>query len=459
MAGEMVDARGPNGDDSERLSARLASSLGRAAPKSPTQALRPELIPPPPPPQRSRTARHPLVVILNFGVTAVLAATLIVGGTILAAKYQFDQKGGFDGAHALTVKPGASADDVADLVQREGLGNRWVFLAGVRLTGAGVKLQAGEYLIPAHSSLNDILKEMTEGRVIVHAITLPEGFTSQQVVDCLSADAAFVNGYTGGLTARQIDNCRNDSAALAGTLAQVPAEGSLLPETYPYSRGDTRQSVIDRMVRDRSRLVADIWARRAPDLPLKSADELVTLASIIEKETALADERSRVAAVYVNRLRLNMPLQADPTVIYALFKGAKPAGYAPSKTDLQFKSDYNTYVVGGLPPGPIANPGRASLEAAANPSRTRDLYFVADGTGSHVFAETYDDHQRNVARYRVTTADTAQAASPPPTPASAAPTPAAVTTPAPASAAPSQPRPAAAPPAPQPRPTGTPNKP
>jgi UPF0755 protein len=412
----MVDARGPNNDDTNSLSARLASSLGRAAPKSPSEAIKPELIPPPPP--RSRAARHPLVVVLNFAITGVLAATLLIGGAILAAKYQFDHTGAFDEAHTVTVRPGASADDVADLLQREGVGNRWVFIAGVRLNGAGGKLQAGEYVVPAHASLNDIMRAMMEGRVIAHTITIPEGLTSQQIVDCLSADTAFVNGYTSGLTTKQIDNCRNDSEALTGSIAQVPREGVLLPDTYPYSRGMTRQEVIGQMISDRNRAVSDIWAHRAPDLPLKSAEELVTLASIIEKETAIADERTRVAAVYVNRLRLKMPLQADPTVIYAIFKGAKPAGYAPSKADLQVKSDYNTYVVNGLPPGPIANPGRASLEAAANPSRTRDLYFVADGSGGHAFAETYEDHQRNVARYRAA-GDAAQAAGATLTPASA----------------------------------------
>ena len=162
---------------------------------------------------------------------------------------------------------------------------------------------------------------------------------------------------------------------LTGDIAEVPPEGSLLPETYKFTRGDTRQDILDRMRRERDRVLADVWSRRAPDLPVKTPAELVTLASIVEKETALADERSRVAAVFINRLKLNMRLQSDPTVIYGMFGGAgKPADFTLARKDLETPTPYNTYVVAGLPHGPIANPGRASLEAVANPSRTRDLY-------------------------------------------------------------------------------------
>jgi UPF0755 protein len=393
-----------------------------------------------------------LVVILNFSLTALVVGALLVGGALLAARFQFEQPGAFEEARTLTVRPGASADDIADAIQREGLGNRWVFIAGLRLAGADGKLQAGEYLIPARSSLASIMQNMIEGRVIVRAITFPEGLTTQQIVDCLLAETVFVNGYTGGLTPRQIENCRRDTEGLTGSIAQAPAEGTLLPETYPFSRGDTRQAIIDRMARDAARVLADIWSRRAPDLPLKSQQELLTLASIIEKETSLADERSRVAAAYVNRLRINMKLDADPTVTYAVFKGAAPPpGYRLTNADKQAQSPYNTYASPGLPPGPIANPGRAALEAAANPSRTRDLYFVADGNGGHVFAENFEDHQRNVARYRAILANEPAAA---PTPPSVAPAPLAPGgTGGPAGLTP---RPAGSPPAPQSRPAGAP---
>jgi len=398
----MVDVRGHREEDRDNLSARLASSLGRTAPKSPSEAIRPEPVPPPPP--RSQTVRHPLVVLLNFAVTVVLAVMLLGGGAIFVARFQFQQPGSFDDERVVAVKAGASADEVADLVQRDGLGNRWIFLAGIRLEGQGANLKAGEYRVPAHASLQDIMQEMINGRVVAHRVTIPEGLTTRQVVDCLMADTALVNGYTSGLTSEQVDNCRRNTEGLTGTIASLPAEGSLLPDTYAFSRGDTRQSVIDRMASDQARMVSDIWSRRAADVPLKSPAELVTLASIIEKETSRADERSRVAAVYVNRLRIKMKLDADPTLVYAVFNGsAPPAGYRLTNTDKQVISPYNTYTNAGLPPGPIANPGRASLEAAANPSRTKDLYFVADGSGGHVFAETFEDHQRNVSRYRVST--------------------------------------------------------
>jgi UPF0755 protein len=435
----MVEERDPQDQSADSLSARLASSIGRAAPKSPREALKPATIPPPP--VRARAARRPPVIILNFALTAAVVICVLVGGAVLAARFEFQQPGASTDTVTLTVRQGAGSDEVADLIQRQGIGNRWVFVAGVRLAGAGAKLQAGEYLIPAHASLSDIMRQMVDGRVIVHSITFPEGLTSQQVVDCLMADTVLVNGYTSGLTAKQVDNCHADSVSLSGTIAQVPPEGALLPETYPYSLGDTRQSVIDRMRSDQAKLVADLWSRRAPDLPLKSSGELVTLASIIEKETSLSDERSRIASVYVNRLRLNMPLQADPTVIYALFKGAKPAGYTLSKSDLQVKSDYNTYAVGGLPPGPIANPGRASLEAAANPSRTHDLYFVADGSGGHVFAETYEDQQKNVAKYRVAVGTQVAAPSAVTVPGPVTPSAPVATPPAPPAAPQPQPRP------------------
>ena len=180
----------------------------------------------------------------------------------------------------------------------------------------------------------------------------------------------------------------------------MPREGTLLPETYKFPRGTSREQVIQRMQQTQKRMLAEIWERRNPDIPVKSPEQLVTLASIIEKETGKADERSRVAAVFVNRLRQKMKLQSDPTIIYGLVGGKGTLGRPIKRSEIQQPSPYNTYVVDGLPPGPIANPGRASLEAAANPARTRDLFFVADGTGGHTFTETYDQHQKNVVKLR-----------------------------------------------------------
>ena len=180
----------------------------------------------------------------------------------------------------------------------------------------------------------------------------------------------------------------------------MPREGTLLPETYKFPRGTTREQVIQRMQQAQKRVLAEIWERRNPDVPVKSPEQLVTLASIVEKETGRADERSRVAAVFVNRLRQKIKLQSDPTIIYGLVGGKGTLGRPIKRSEITQPSPYNTYVIEGLPPGPIANPGRASLEAAANPARTRDLFFVADGTGGHAFTETYDQHQKNVAKLR-----------------------------------------------------------
>jgi UPF0755 protein len=236
--------------------------------------------------------------------------------------------------------------------------------------------------------MHDVMEAMVSGRGILYSVSIPEGLTSQQVVDRLLSEEVLV-----------------------GEVSAVPEDGTILPETYKFTRGDTRDNLLNRMRRDRDRIVTEVWNRRAPDLPISTPEEMVVLASIVEKETALADERSRVAAVFINRLRLNMRLQSDPTVTYGLFNGKeKPPGFRLSRADLDSQTAYNTYVIDGLPPSPIANPGQASLEAVANPSRTRDLFFVADGSGGHAFAETYEDHLRNVARWREINANGAAAA-------------------------------------------------
>jgi UPF0755 protein len=362
-------------DEAEVLTARLASH--RVGPKSPTEALQPEAVPPPP--ARSRAVRHPLVVFLNFLLTLVVVAVVGAGGAIFFGKMQFEREGGLDQARSVTIERGTDVAGIADLLQRAGaISSKWIFIAGVWFSGEQGNLKAGEYLVPAHASMRQIMESMVAGRGILYSIAIPEGLTSKQIVERINGDDI-----------------------LTGTIAEVPPEGSLLPETYKFSRGDTRENVLNRMRRERDRVITDIWNRRANDLPISTVEELVVLASIVERETSLADERSRVAAVFINRLRLNMRLQSDPTVIYALFGGdGKPPGFMLSRADLDTQSPFNTYVADGLPPSPIGNPGRASLEAVANPSRTRDLFFVADGTGGHAFAESYEEHLRNVARWR-----------------------------------------------------------
>jgi peptidoglycan lytic transglycosylase G len=203
-----------------------------------------------------------------------------------------------------------------------------------------------------------------------------------------------------GLTSEQIVARLLENDVLSGQVKEIPREGTLLPETYRFERGTTREQVLQRMHQQQRRLLTEIWERRSQDVPIRSVEQLVTLASIVEKETGRPDERTRVAAVFSNRLQKKMKLQSDPTIIYGLVGGKGTLGRPIKRSEIQQPTPYNTYVIDGLPPGPIANPGRASLEATANPARTRELYFVADGTGGHTFTENYGEHQKSVAKLR-----------------------------------------------------------
>jgi UPF0755 protein len=252
-----------------------------------------------------------------------------------------------------------------------------IFIGGVIALKARAELKSGEYLFPKHASVRDVVETMVEGKVVEHSLTVPEGLTSEQIVRRLL-----------------------DTDLLTGTIKEMPREGSLLPESYRFPRGTSREQVIQRMRRDQRRIVQENWDRRVSDLPLKTPEQLIILASIIEKETSKPEERTRVAAVFVNRLKQRRRLESDPTIIYGLAGGKGTLGHPITKSEKDTPTPYNTYMIDGLPPGPIANPGRASIEAAANPARTKEMFFVADGTGGHVFAETYDQHLRNVARLR-----------------------------------------------------------
>jgi len=237
-----------------------------------------------------------------------------------------------------------------------------------------------------------VLDTIVEGRVVQHQVTVPEGLTSEQIVQRLL-----------------------ESDNLTGNLREIPREGSLLPESYRFTRGMPREQLIQRMQQAQRRVVQEIWDRRMNDLPIKTPEQLIVLASIIEKETGKPEERTRVAAVFVNRLKQRIKLQSDPTIIYGLVGGKGTLGRPIQRNEITQPTPYNTYVIDGLPPGPIANPGRASLEAAANPARTKELFFVADGTGGHAFAENLDQHNRNVARLRaIERGDAAPAAAAPP---------------------------------------------
>ncbi len=271
---------------------------------------------------------------------------------------------------------GAGVTGVAANLKAAGvIRSEMVFQVLARVTGAGRSLKAGEYAIPSRASAISILADLEAGRTIVRKVTLPEGLTSAMVVRELQA----VPWLTGDV--------------------QVPEEGTLLPETYRAERGDSRQSVLDRMRTAQQSLLDRLWASRVPGLPLATPQEAVILASIVEKETGVRDERRRVAGVFINRLRMGMRLQSDPTVIYAVSRG-EPLGRGIRASELASRSPWNTYAYSGLPPTPIANPGRASLEAVLDPLETREIFFVADGTGGHAFAETLEAHNANVARWR-----------------------------------------------------------
>jgi UPF0755 protein len=364
------------------------SGNGPTIPRSPRAALQPEKVPLPS--RRSRRVRHPLVIAGNAVFTAMVVIALVVGAALYLGKQRFDAPGPLEQAKVVNNPRGLSTKEIAALLAREGVIDQpYVFIGGVLVMKARGGLKHGEYRFAEHASLADVVETIANGKVVQHALTIPEGLTSEQIVARLLANEA-----------------------LSGQIKEIPREGSLLPETYRFTRGMSRDQIIRRMQEAEQREVKDVWAHRAPDLPLKSPEDLVTLASIVEKETSKADERSRVAAVFVNRLKNKMKLQSDPTIIYGLIGGKGSLGRPIKKSEIEQPTPYNTYVIDGLPPGPIANPGKASLEAVAKPARTKDLFFVADGTGGHVFSETYEQHSKNVAKLRAMEHAKAQAAKP-----------------------------------------------
>lgn len=352
------------------------SAAKPAVPRSPRAALEPERVPMPS--RRSSRARHPVIVVGNAIFTVLIVISVAVGAALFFGKQRFDAAGPLADNKVVNIPRGLGIRDIADLLQREGVVDQpYIFMGGVIALKARGELKYGEYQFSKHASVADVVDTIIEGKVVQHAFTVPEGLTSEQIV------------------ARLLE-----STALTGQIKEIPREGTLLPETYRFTRGMTREQIIQRMQQAHRRVLQDVWEHRMPDLPVKTPEQLVTLASIVEKETGRPDERTRVAAVFVNRLKTKMRLQSDPTIIYGLTGGKGSLGRPIQKNEIEQPTPYNTYVIDGLPPGPIANPGRASLEAAANPARTKEIYFVADGSGGHVFSDNYTEHQKNVARLR-----------------------------------------------------------
>jgi UPF0755 protein len=357
-------------------SGRIGGDSRRITPRSPRAALEPERVPMPT--KWSKSARHPLVIAGNAVFTILILLAIIVGVGFAVGKHRFDAPGPLAEDKVVNIPPRSGIRDIADLLTKEGvIEHPLTFIAGSLLAKTHEELRFGEYQFSKQASLHDVLTTLVSNKVVQHQVTIAEGLTSEQIVQRLL-----------------------DADMLAGNIREIPREGSLLPESYRFTRSTPRDQVIQRMQAAQKRVVQEVWDHRAPDLPLRSPEQLVTLASIVEKETGRADERTRVAAVFVNRLKQRMRLQSDPTIIYGLVGGKGTLGRPIMRSEIEQPTPYNTYVIEGLPPGPIANPGRAALEAVANPARTKELYFVADGTGGHTFSETLDQHQKGVARLR-----------------------------------------------------------
>ncbi|MEX2648273.1 MAG: endolytic transglycosylase MltG [Alphaproteobacteria bacterium] len=314
-------------------------------------------------------------------LVALAGAAGTVGYRVMEA--EFARPGPSAEARVILLPKGAGLGTIAELLAYEGaIESPLLFRLAVRIEGRARVLKAGEYEIPAGASGRAIMALLVEGKTVVHRLTVPEGLTSAEIIGLLAA-----------------------AEALDGDSGPLPPQGSLLPETYHFTRGDDRAALVERMRRDMAEALAGLWAERAEGLPLASSEEAIVLASIVEKETGVAAERPLIAGVFYNRLAKGMPLQSDPTVVYALTGGAGPLGRALTRADLKVDSPYNTYLAAGLPPGPIANPGRAALEAVLKPAETDALYFVADGSGGHAFAATLEEHNRNVAKWRKAQAD------------------------------------------------------
>ena len=317
-------------------------------------------------------------------LTFCLLVLVFVGGSAFVVTRNFDVPGPLTSTTVVVIPKGEGTYDIAARLEGKGIiTDRRLFVAqywAARSFGglaADKTIKAGEYEVKAAASVRDVLDTLMEGRAILHKVTIPEGLTSLQIVERLRADTG-----------------------LSGEITEVPAEGTLLPDTYKVGRGMARQEVIDRMRADQKRVVAGLWAKRQPDLPVKTLEQALILASIVEKETSRADERTKVAAVFVNRLRKPMRLQSDPTIIYGLVAGQGPLGRAITRADIESKTSYNTYQIDGLPPTPICNPGRSAIEATLNPAKTQDLFFVADGTGGHTFTTNLKDHNTAVTNWR-----------------------------------------------------------
>ncbi len=314
----------------------------------------------------------------NILINLLIVSAIVISITLSWLNSEMKSSGPLLADKLVQIKSGSSVRAISNKLAKEGIvSNHIIFMTVARVKNSKNPLKAGEYKIKAKSSINDVIAKLQSGITYQHKVTIPEGLMSIEIVDLL-----------------------NEDGILVGEIIDVPLEGSLLPETYSFSRGDTKQSVISRMQNDMSKTIDELWEDRSEYTPVKTKEEAIILASIVEKETSVAEERPRVAGVFVNRLNRRIPLQTDPTVIYSITEGKGTLDRALIYKDLKTPSPYNTYMVQGLPPGPIANPGRKSIEAVLNPEYNEYIYFVADGTGGHAFAKTLKEHNNNVRAWR-----------------------------------------------------------
>ncbi|HUS54320.1 MAG TPA: endolytic transglycosylase MltG [Thermohalobaculum sp.] len=312
----------------------------------------------------------------------VFSILIVVGLVVLMAiglaKREFSTPGPLQEDVVVLVPKGSGLKDTSRQLALSGaIRNGFIFRLGARYRREDRAMRYGEYRIPAGASMEQILAMLVDGKTVLHKVTVPEGLTSYQIVELLRG-----------------------TEILTGEIAAVPTEGSLAAETYTIERNQSRSDVLKQMAMLQAAVLAEAWEKRVPDLPLASPEEVLVLASIVEKETGVAEERARVASVFINRLKQGIRLQSDPTVVYGLTEGKGPLGRGLRRSELDRATPYNTYVIDGLPPTPIASPGRDAIMAVVNPEETGFLYFVADGTGGHVFAETLQEHNRNVAKWR-----------------------------------------------------------
>lgn len=351
---------------------------------------------------RERGPPRPVVRFLSGIFTLLLLVMLLAAGSAVFLRSKIEAPGPLTSSKQIAIPKGEGAHEIAARLEREGVvADRRLFVAGYLSSKTSnwaegdrpLQLRAGEYLIPPAASVRQVIDIISEGRTVTYKVTIPEGLTSEQIVERLKADNS-----------------------LAGEIAQMPAEGSLLPETFIVQRGASRQSVVDKMQAESRKLSEKMWDQRKKDLPLKSWEEAVILASIVEKETGRNDERERVAAVFVNRLKQKMRLQSDPTIVYGISGGKAVWNRPILRSEIAQKTAHNTYQIDGLPPSPICNPGRAAIEAVLNPADTKDLFFVADGSGGHIFSETLKDHNANVQKWRAVERELKAKTVPAPTP-------------------------------------------